>query len=494
MITTFISQGYDEVSENAVGKLIVSNIESGEYDKITILSAFASRSAIQVLQGLLLKNKFDTNNVRIIVGIDQGGTTKQALLQLLTIDNAKVFLYYQKETIIFHPKIYLFEGINQAELIVGSSNLTLNGLFRNVESSIRINGSLKDMDQILNSVKAYYHTIFDESDSNLVPLSPDVIHDLTEDGKIPTESSILRPRNNKKGKNSNRTDKLFSRKEIAKIPRSLFKYFKNEISKSNKNDDNKNIQTLTNLIDRPVEVFNYDEPSYHFPQGVHVGHILYGLKVIGKSNRKDSHIADEYVRLRGDIGTGEIGGFQRKSKYLLIGMMQLGLIDDNRNVEDQSNYQINLTENGRKLFAILEDVIELVDLSFKKKNKDFDKSWEMVHNKRHYIKILKSVIQLHNENLQFFRNLIFEMGAVNLMAEFLNTSDESSLPKTQFIYEHFFSFPKVVEYCKKYNIKPGTVEAAKRRCPLIIDLLEIAGLVEQSTSYVDVGKLQSNLF
>ena len=32
---------------------------------------------------------------------------------------------------IFHPKIYLFEGTDKSELIIGSSNLTSQGLFTN---------------------------------------------------------------------------------------------------------------------------------------------------------------------------------------------------------------------------------------------------------------------------------------------------------------------------------------------------------------------------
>ncbi len=494
MNTNFISQGYDEISENAVGKLLISNIESGKYDEITIFSAFASRSAIKVLQGVLLKNNFNTGKVRIIVGIDQGGTSKEALLELLNIHNAKVYIYYQQETIIFHPKIYLFEGVNHSELIVGSSNLTLNGLFRNVESSIRVNGSVNDMKTVVKSVKTYYSSLFDVFDSNLLPLSVELIHDLTEDGRIPTESSITKSRRDKKGKIGNRTDKLFSKKGIPRIPSYLFSYFKKDKPSTKINVRDENLNNKNTGTDNPIKVYSYDEPSYHFPQGVHVGHLLYALKVIGKSMREDSHLADEFIRLRGNIGAGDIGGFQRKSKYLLIAMMQLGLIEDNRNVGNQSDYQIELTKEGKRLFTILEDVIEIVDLSFKKKDKSFDRSWEMMHNKKHYIKILTSVIQFNNQNLQFFKNLILEMGAVRLMVEFLNASDERDLPKTQFIYKHFFSFPKVIEYCDKYNIKPGTVEAAKRRCPLIIDLLEVAGMVEQSTSYVHTGKLQSRLY
>ena len=42
--------------------------------------------------------------------------------------SARIFAYHERGR-TFHPKIYLFEGAAKCELIIGSSNLTSQGLF-----------------------------------------------------------------------------------------------------------------------------------------------------------------------------------------------------------------------------------------------------------------------------------------------------------------------------------------------------------------------------
>jgi hypothetical protein len=69
-----------------------------------------------------------------VVGIDEGGATRPGLLGIMRMaDEAYVFKDSRGGT--FHPKVYLGEGREKAELLVGSSNLTPGGLFVNVEAS-----------------------------------------------------------------------------------------------------------------------------------------------------------------------------------------------------------------------------------------------------------------------------------------------------------------------------------------------------------------------
>jgi len=78
------------------------------------------------------------HTVRISVGLDLGGTSFEALQELLASinDNGHVWVFHNRGTATFHPKIYLFHNTSDALLIVGSGNLTEGGLYTNYEASL----------------------------------------------------------------------------------------------------------------------------------------------------------------------------------------------------------------------------------------------------------------------------------------------------------------------------------------------------------------------
>ena len=99
------------------------------------------------------------------------------------------FLFGQPSYTIFHPKIYLFEGADKSELIIGSSNLTSQGLFTNVEASllISIDNSVEGERRVVEQLKDYFKGIFDFTDPNLKKLSKKIIADLVKAKVVPTE-------------------------------------------------------------------------------------------------------------------------------------------------------------------------------------------------------------------------------------------------------------------------------------------------------------------
>ena len=130
----FIGQGIND--SETVGQRLLASLSNGLFDKFTAISAFASQSAVLGINEVLQKANF-TNSI-FIVGIDQKGTSKEALEALLVIENADISVIHTTTSIIFHPKIYIFEGDKQCCIIVGSSNLTSSGLFQNLEASLMI--------------------------------------------------------------------------------------------------------------------------------------------------------------------------------------------------------------------------------------------------------------------------------------------------------------------------------------------------------------------
>lgn len=114
------------------------------------------------------------------------------------------------------------------------------------------------------------------------------------------------------------------------------------------------------------EVGEYTEASYHYPQGVHLGHILSILKTFGESNRSNTHFADEFIRLRGALGTGRLASYRRQVKYKLLATMELGILTDDRNYPSSENYIPELTPLGADLYKSIQPLLEDLDLSFRR--------------------------------------------------------------------------------------------------------------------------------
>jgi len=117
-------------------------------------------------------------DTHVLVGINDRGTTVEALLRLLQ-HPCTVSVFYKHSAQTFHPKIYWFSGgsagPNSATLIVGSSNITHGGLLSNYEASIVVElaapanpndeALLSSVESVWNSLIAppYCHPVVDFS-------------------------------------------------------------------------------------------------------------------------------------------------------------------------------------------------------------------------------------------------------------------------------------------------------------------------------------------
>lgn len=193
MKTTFLGQGFESSSVDAIGNYLIQYLNRKDFHSFTGISAFVSEAGIFGLSGHIQIAKTGFKNLSLIVGIDQEGTSKEALEEILNL-NIDSYIFYQSEAPIFHPKIYLFEGDKETKLIVGSSNLTGRGLFTNVESSLLIEFDVTDNEgaTLLTNLKTYYKTLFDFSDNNLFKISQPVIDDFNARGIVPDESERRR--------------------------------------------------------------------------------------------------------------------------------------------------------------------------------------------------------------------------------------------------------------------------------------------------------------
>ncbi len=220
MEVNLLGQGYEAKSENSVGYKLIKFFADKDFHTFTCTSAFASQAAIRGLSKHIKTAKENLNIITIVTGVDQKGTSKEALEELLAL-GVKAYVYYQPSITIFHPKMYLFEGNEKSELIVGSSNLTSQGLFTNVETSLHVsidNKSETDR-KLIEQLKEYFRGIFDFSDPNLKKLSKKLIKDLVKAKIVPTEEERRAIQDKTGSKETEKIiSKIFPKRPIAKIP------------------------------------------------------------------------------------------------------------------------------------------------------------------------------------------------------------------------------------------------------------------------------------
>lgn len=186
MDTKIIGQGYNLDADTSVAKELIEQFDSERYDAFTCLVAFASYGGISALTPYIMKEKARGVKVKVILGIDQKGTSKEALEEVLSW-GVESKIYHTQSVNIFHPKIYLFENTDIFTLIVGSNNLTTMGLVKNIECSLLIKDT-KGEHTVHNDFYVYWKSILDGADVNLMPITQELIDNLYAEKLIPTES------------------------------------------------------------------------------------------------------------------------------------------------------------------------------------------------------------------------------------------------------------------------------------------------------------------
>lgn len=106
-----------------------------EVESVLISVAFVREAGVEAIEAALRPVAVSS---KFFVGIRNNITTVQGLKRLLA---QRVELYAvdtgSGET-IFHPKLYMVRTDDSAEMIVGSANLTFQGLHNNIEASTRV--------------------------------------------------------------------------------------------------------------------------------------------------------------------------------------------------------------------------------------------------------------------------------------------------------------------------------------------------------------------
>ena len=119
--------------QGQLGEIIKAEL-SGNYQSLTIFSAFAKNSGVLRLKESLEKFRSLGGRIRAFIGIDLDGTSYEALLNLLALCDELYVIHSESFSTTYHSKIYLLKNAEKAWCAIGSNNLTGGGLWTNFES------------------------------------------------------------------------------------------------------------------------------------------------------------------------------------------------------------------------------------------------------------------------------------------------------------------------------------------------------------------------
>jgi superfamily II DNA or RNA helicase len=240
------------------------------------------------------------------------------------------------------------------------------------------------------------------------------------------------------------------------------------------------------------EVGEYTEASYHYPQGTHLGHILSILYFFGSGKRAGSPFDDEYIRLRGGLGEGRLSTYRRQVKYKLQAAMELGIITDDRHYPDGADYPLELTPLGRELYEALMPLFKTVNLDFSRGEDGIPTT--RMDDEDAMNGAIKDLLNKDAKARGVFFRVFLQMHAVQQMLAFLyHIEQRTNIPRSV-IYEQFFQAPFVKQYCDQEGIEETTLEASRRRCPFLLNILESCGITNSERSEVIVRTLALSPF
>ena len=137
------------------------------------------------MQELIEEWRSEGKTIEAIFGIDQRGTSKEVLE--ITLSWFDAVYATRGPGIAFHPKFYVFDGDEHAQLTVGLNNLTVSGTEENFESSIQLELYLPDDSELLDVLDSAWAALLPNMCGATRPLNEELLAHLAEAGLVVDE-------------------------------------------------------------------------------------------------------------------------------------------------------------------------------------------------------------------------------------------------------------------------------------------------------------------
>lgn len=122
--------------KQSLGLHLIDKLQSGEFSVFHFMVAYAKTSGVNRLLPYMKQFKENGGTIKAVVGIDQGNTSYEALISLLSICD-ELYIYHSEDFMrTFHVKAYHLGASGDNWIAIGSNNFTAGGLFSNYEASM----------------------------------------------------------------------------------------------------------------------------------------------------------------------------------------------------------------------------------------------------------------------------------------------------------------------------------------------------------------------
>ena len=164
-----------ELIANGEGRNVLSAIEDGlrKCDEFLISVAFVTKDGLLVLKPILKELQQRGIKGRILTTDYLGFNSPDVLDDLGSLSNVELRIYCTNNGSKhgFHTKGYIFKQDEFYQIIVGSSNLTINALKNNREWNTRAQSHCDDIytKEILNEFELYWNSEFTMSYADFLP-------------------------------------------------------------------------------------------------------------------------------------------------------------------------------------------------------------------------------------------------------------------------------------------------------------------------------------
>ena len=176
-----------------MGDEIAAALSGGNYKSFRGAVAFIRQPGLKTIYPNLLQFTQNGGSALIVAGIDDGITSYQSLSNLLPL--AKLHIHHvtnMGET--FHPKMYIFGKTDRTvdKIIIGSSNLTVGGFYRNVEANVEIDFDLEHDHGAVSSFTKELDKFWNDliRNKNTIPANSQFLDKLAEEGRLSDENKI----------------------------------------------------------------------------------------------------------------------------------------------------------------------------------------------------------------------------------------------------------------------------------------------------------------
>lgn len=163
-------------------------LQNDGFDHFRLIVAYAKAGPLLRLESILSSWNGAGKKIDAIFGLDQHGTTAQALL--FALDNFDSVYVTREPNMTFHPKIYMFSGAKDARVFVGSNNLTVGGTETNFEATLCLDIALPADKTALAPFEDCWAELLPKNCPATAKLSRTLLDKLIQDGVVPDESAV----------------------------------------------------------------------------------------------------------------------------------------------------------------------------------------------------------------------------------------------------------------------------------------------------------------